>query len=148
MGGVSEGINPDPAMSFTQLTAAGEVDRLNPILLNLMKSKGIYSTHKVKEITDKQGSVQHVNWLTDEEKAVFKTAFEIHMSAVIRMASTRARYIDQWQSLNLFFSADEKPEVIAQVHQKAFEDENILGLYYIYTQAGVQSADGECMACQ
>lgn len=148
MGGVSEGINPDPAMSFTQLTAAGEVDRLNPILLELMKSKGIYSTHKVKEITDKQGSVQHVTWLTADEKAVFKTAFEIHMKAVLRLASTRARYIDQWQSLNLFFSADEKPEVIAEVHQEAFEDESILGLYYIYTQAGVQSADGECIACQ
>jgi ribonucleoside-diphosphate reductase alpha chain len=148
MGGVSEGINPDPAMSFTQLTAAGEVDRLNPVLLNLMKSKGIYSVHKVKEITDKQGSVQHVDWLTQEEKDVFKTAFEINMKSVLRLAATRGRYIDQWQSLNLFFSAEAAPEWIAEVHQEAFTNQDILGLYYIYTQAGVQSADGECIACQ
>jgi ribonucleoside-diphosphate reductase alpha chain len=148
MGGVSEGISPDPAMSFTQLTAAGEVDRLNPVLLNLMKSKGIYSVHKVKEITDKQGSVQHVDWLTQEEKDVFKTAFEINMKSVLRLAATRGRYVDQWQSLNLFFSAEAAPEWIAEVHQEAFTNQDILGLYYIYTQAGVQSADGECIACQ
>jgi len=147
MGGVSEGINPDPAMSYVQATAAGEVDRLNPILLELMKSKGVYTRKHVQEITDKQGSVQHVDWLTEKEKAVFKTAFEINQKAVIRMASARSRYIDQWQSLNLFFAADEDPAWIAEVHKEAFEDPNILALYYIYTQAGVQASKGECEAC-
>lgn len=147
MGGVSEGINPDPAMSFTQNTAGGEVDRLNPVLLKLMKEKGVYTKKHVQEITDKQGSVQHVSWLTDEEKAVFKTAFEINQKAIIRMASARGRYIDQWQSLNLFFAADEDPAWIAEVHSEAFRDPNILGLYYIYTQAGVQASKGECEAC-
>jgi len=148
MGGVSEGINPDPAMSYTQMTAAGEVDRLNPVLLELMKKKGVYTKKHVQEITDKQGSVQHVNWLTDEEKAVFKTAFEINQKAILRLASARSKYIDQWQSLNLFFAADEDPAWIAEVHQEAFADPNILALYYIYTQAGVQAAKGECEACQ
>ena len=148
MGGVSEGINPDPAMSYTQMTAAGEVDRLNPVLLELMKQKGVYTKKHVQEITDKQGSVQHVNWLTDDEKNVFKTAFEINQKAVLRLASARSRYIDQWQSLNLFFAADEDPAWIAEVHQEAFADPNILALYYIYTQAGVQAAKGECEACQ
>lgn len=148
MGGISEGINPDPAMSYTQMTAAGEVDRLNPVLLELMKSKGVYSKKHVQEITDKQGSVQHVNWLTPEEKEVFKTAFEINQKAVLRMASARSRFIDQWQSLNLFFAADEDPAWIAEVHKEAFEDPNILALYYIYTQAGVQASKGECEACQ
>ncbi len=148
MGGVSEGINPDPAMSYTQMTAAGEVDRLNPVLLELMKQKGVYTKKHVQEITDKQGSVQHVDWLTDEEKSVFKTAFEINQKAVLRLASARSRYIDQWQSLNLFFAADEDPAWIAEVHQEAFADDNILALYYIYTQAGVQAAKGECEACQ
>ena len=147
MGGISEGINPDPAMSFTQMTAAGEVDRLNPILLELMKKKGVYSKKHVAEITAAQGSVQHVSWLTDEEKAVFKTAFEINQKAIIRMASARGRFIDQWQSLNLFFSADEDPAWIAEVHSEAFRDPNILGLYYIYTQAGVQASKGECESC-
>lgn len=148
MGGVSEGINPDPAMSYTQMTAAGEVDRLNPILLELMKKKGVYSKKHVQEITDKQGSVQHVSWLTPEEKEVFKTAFEINQKAVLRLASARSMYIDQWQSLNLFFAADEDPAWIAEVHQEAFSDPNILALYYIYTQAGVQASKGECEACQ
>lgn len=148
MGGVSEGINPDPAMSFTQMTAAGEVDRLNPVLLDLMKNKGVYSAKHVKQITDKQGSVQHVDWLTDEEKEVFKTAFEINQKAVLRLAAARSKYIDQWQSLNLFFSADEDPRWIAEVHKEAFEHPDILALYYVYTQAGVQASSGECMACQ
>lgn len=148
MGGVSEGINPDPAMSFTQMTAAGEVDRLNPVLLDLMKKKGVYSIKNVKQITEKQGSVQHVDWLTPEEKEVFKTAFEINQKAVLRLASARSQFIDQWQSLNLFFGADEDPSWIAEVHKEAFEDPNILALYYIYTQAGVQASKGECEACQ
>lgn len=147
MGGVSEGINPDPAMSFTQMTAAGEVDRLNPVLLDLMKKKGVYSKKHVQEITDNYGSVQNVSWLTDEEKEVFKTAFEINQKAILRLASARSRYIDQWQSLNLFFSANEDPKWIAEVHKEAFEDPNILALYYVYTQAGVQASKGECEAC-
>lgn len=148
MGGISEGINPDPAMSYNQTTSAGEVDRTNPILLELMKEKGIYTKKHIQEITDKQGSVQHVDWLTEDEKAVFKTAFEINQKVVLRMASARSQYIDQWQSLNLFFAADEEPQWIAEVHQEAFADPNILALYYIYTQAGVQASKDECTACQ
>lgn len=147
MGGVSEGIGPDPAMSYTQMTSAGEVDRTNPTLLALMKAKGVHTKKHIQEITDAQGSVQKVAWLTDEEKEVFKTAFEINQKAVLRLASARARFIDQWQSLNLFFSADEDPGWIAEVHQEGFTDPNILALYYVYTQAGVQASKGECEAC-
>ena len=147
MGGVSEGINPDPAMSYTQTTSAGEMDRTNPVLLDLMKKKGVYTKKHIQEMTDNQGSVQKVDWLTDDEKQVFKTAFEINQKAVLRLASARSVYIDQWQSLNLFFSADESPNWIAEVHQEAFADPNILALYYVYTQAGVQASKGECEAC-
>lgn len=148
MGGVSEGINPDPAMTFTQMTAAGEIDRVNPTLLNVMKEKGVYDRKHIQQIVDKQGSVQHVDWLTQEEKDVFKTAFEINQKAVVELASARSRYIDQWQSLNLFFAADEDPAWIAEVHELAFKDPNILALYYVYTQAGVQASKAECEACQ
>lgn len=147
IGGISEGINPDPAMSYAQTTAAGEIDRINPVLLDLMKNKGVYSKKNIGEITDKMGSVQHVSWLNDDEKMVFRTAFEINQKAVLRMASARSKYIDQWQSLNLFFAADEDPAWIAEVHKEAFEDPNILALYYIYTQSGVQGSKGECEAC-
>lgn len=148
IGGVSEGINPDPAMSYTQSTSAGEMDRLNPVLLDLMKKKGVYSKKNVQSITDKQGSIQHVEWLDEHEKLVFKTAFEINQEVVLRMASARSKYIDQWQSLNLFFSADEEPEWISHVHRKAFLDPNILALYYIYSSSGVKGSKQECEACQ
>ena len=148
MGGISEGINPDPAMTYTQLTSAGEVNRVNPILLDLMKKKGVYSAANIQQVIDDQGSVQGVAWLTDEEKLVFKTAFEINQKVIIRMAASRGLYIDQWQSLNLFFASDESPAWIAEVHREAFLNERILGLYYIYTQAGVQASKGdECIAC-
>lgn len=149
VGGISEGINPDPAMVFTQKTAAGETDRINPTLLQIMKDRGVYTKKHLKEVTEKFGSVQHVDWLTPEEKEVFKTAFEIDQMAVVRMAAARGKFIDQWQSLNLFFGAEENPERIAKVHQYAFENPDILGLYYIYTQAGLGAAkETECVACQ
>lgn len=147
MGGISEGINPDVAMTYNQLTAAGEVDRINPVLLKLMKQRNLYTKENLKQITDNQGSVQHVSWLDSEEKEVFKTAFEINQKAIIRMAAARKRYVDQWMSLNLFFAADEDPAWIAEVHKEAFENPDILALYYIYTQAGVQASKGECEAC-
>jgi ribonucleoside-diphosphate reductase alpha chain len=148
MGGVSEGINPDPAMVYTQMTSSGEVERVNPALLKIMKERKVFNKKTVTELKGKMGSVQHVEWLTPEEKLVFKTAFEIDQVVIIRLASGRAKFIDQWQSLNLFFSAEESEEVISRVHQIAFEDENILALYYIYSSSGVQASNGECLACQ
>lgn len=148
MGGVSQGIEPVIGNCFIQASASGEQERINPVFLDLMKARGKYTRKLVKEIAERHGSVQHLDWLTDDEKMVFKTAFEINQEVVIRLASIRQRWIDQGQSLNLFFSADEKEEVIARVHQMAFEDENILSLYYLRTQAGVSASSGECIACQ
>lgn len=148
-GGISEGINPDMAMSFTQLTAAGEVDRINPILLDLIKEKGLDIDKCINDTVIGQGSVQHVDWLTDEEKLVFKTAFEINQKAIIRMAAARQRRICQGQSLNLFFAGNADEALVAEVHQEAFENEDILSLYYIYSSRGVvSSSSGECLACQ
>lgn len=147
MGGVSEGINLDPAMTYTQTTAAGEVERINPILLSKMKQLGVYNKKNIQEIAQAMGSVQRVSWLSDEDKRVFKTGFEVNQESVLRMGSTRARYIDQWQSLNLQFSAEEDPAWISHCHKLAFEDPNILGLYYIITQSGV-TASKDCEACQ
>lgn len=148
MGGVSEGISPDYAMTYTQAGAGGEVQRINPLLLDLMKHKGIANKKHIQEVIDARGSIQGVAWLTEEEKSVFKTAFEIDQRVILRLASGRARYLDQWQSLNLFFAADEDPRYIAQIHKEAFEDENILALYYMYSMSGVVAAKGECEACQ
>lgn len=150
MGGYSEGINPDTAMVFTQRTAGGEVDRVNPFLLDLMKKKGVYNKKNIEEVREAMGSVQGVSWLTDAEKDVFKTAFEINQHAILRMAAARGKYLDQWQSLNIFFSAGEDESVINEVHKAAFLDPDILGLYYVYSKAGVQASNdkNECVACQ
>lgn len=147
MGGVSEGINPDPAMAFTQTTAGGAVERINPILYELMKKKGVYTKKYLQEVIDAFGSVQLVDWLDEEEKKVFKTAFEINQEVVVRYAAARQKYLDQGQSINLFFAADEDPAWISHIHKQAFENPNILGLYYITTLAGVHGSR-ECESCQ
>jgi ribonucleoside-diphosphate reductase alpha chain len=146
-GGISEGINPDIAMSFTQLTAAGEVDRVNPTLLALIKSKGLDIEACIKDTVQSQGSVQHVDWLTEDEKRVFKTAFEINQRDILRLAATRQRYIDQGQSTNLFFAGNADEKLISEIHQEAFENENILSLYYVYSSRGVVSSSSECASC-
>lgn len=148
MGGISEGINPDPAMTFTQSGAGGEINRVNPVLLDKMKQRGVYNKKTIDDIVDHQGSVQHVTWLNEHERAVFKTAFEIDQKHVLRHASQRSKYIDQWQSVNLFFSSEADEAYISEVHKQAFLDENIRGLYYIYSKAGIQASKGECIACQ
>jgi len=148
MGGMSEGINIDPAMTFTQTTTAGEVDRMSPVLLKLMKEKGVYNKKVVQDIVENLGSVQHVDWLDAHEKAVFRTAFETDQYSILRLASQRQRYLSQMQSLNLFFSGEESEEHIGEVMLQALLDENILSVYYAYSKRGVLASTGECEACQ
>jgi ribonucleoside-diphosphate reductase alpha chain len=81
------------------------------------------------------------------KKQVFKTAFEIDQKTIIKLASARQKYIDQAQSINLFFSADEDEEYIAEVHQLAFLDKYIKSLYYIRSETGVNVSKGECLSC-
>jgi len=146
-GSVSQGIEPIYKNAYVQNTAAGKMDRVNPSLLNLMKERGVYNPETVKDIIKNNGSVQGVDWLTDDEKLVFKTAFEIDQKIIIRLASTRQKYIDQAQSINLFFSANEDEEYISEVHKLAFKDEWIKSLYYIRSETGVQTSKGECTNC-
>ncbi len=149
MGGVSEGINPDVAMTFLQLTPAGEVDRANPILLEIMKERGVNDEKHWKELTAAQGSVQNVDWLTEHEKQVFKTAFEIDQMVVLKLGAARQRKLCQGQSLNTYVSSEESEAVIAKQMAKAFRDPLILGIYYTYSKAGVAaSTDAVCESCQ
>lgn len=144
MGGVSESTSPDPGMVFEQASAAGGMERIVPELYKLMVERGVYNKKTIKDIVDNLGSVQHVDWLTADEKWVFKTAFEIDQEVILRYASQRQKYLAQGQSLNFFFSEDEKK--ISEIHTKAFLDPNILSLYYIYSRSGVV-VNGECLAC-
>lgn len=152
-GGISEGINPDVAYSFTQSTAAGEVARVMPVLLDLIKRKGLNVEDCIADVEKAKGSVQRVTWLTPEEKAVFKTGFEIPQEAILRLASNRQRYIDQGQSLNLFIDKRHNEEYISYIHQLAFKDPYIKGLYYLIGKRETDSDDivespQECESCQ
>lgn len=148
VGSVSQGIEPIYKNAYIQNTAAGKIDRVNPTILRLMKEKGVYSDETVKDIIANNGSVQHVDWLKDDEKEVFLTAFEIPQTQIIRLASARQKYIDQAQSINLFFSADEDEEYISEVHKMAFKDPYIKSLYYIRSENGVNVNKSECTTCQ
>ena len=146
-GSVSQGIEPIYKNAYVQNTSAGKMDRVNPSLLKVMKERDVYTPEVVKDIIKNNGSVQHVDWLNDEEKSVFKTAFEIDQKQIIRLASARQRYIDQAQSINLFFSADETEEYISEVHKLAFTDKWIKSLYYVRSESGVNVSKGECTNC-
>lgn len=149
LGGVSESISPDVGMVYTQVTPAGEINRVNPQLLELMKERGVYSKEHVTDIVNAKGSVQGVTWLTDEEKEIFKTAFEINQEVVVRLASVRQKYVDQSQSLNLFFSGNDTEEEVSRVHKLALQDPRIISLYYCYSTREVSaSKNTECIACQ
>jgi len=150
MGGVSDGIAPILANAFEQDTAGGTVYRINPTLLNLMKERGVYTPEVMKRITEDQGSVQAEEWLSQHEKDVFRTAFEINQGTILKMASDRQRYIDQSQSLNLFFPHDVKEAYVSELHVRAMLDPFIKGLYYVRTLNGatkVKVDAPECEAC-
>ena len=146
-GSVSQGIEPIYKNAYVQNTSAGKMDRVNPSLLKVMKEKGVYSDKVVKDIISNSGSVQHVDWLDDNEKSVFKTAFELDQKQIVRLASARQRYIDQAQSINFFFSADEDEEYISEVHKLALKDPWIKSLYYVRSENGVNVTKGECTSC-
>ena len=110
----------------------------------------MFNDETVRRIAMNKGSVQKEDWLTDHEKKVFLTAFEIDMKWVIVLASNRQRYIDQQQSINLFFTSNDSEEYIAGIHKMAMLDEGILSLYYIYSMrgAGEITRVTDCENCQ
>lgn len=148
VGSISQGVEPIYANVYVQGSAAGDMQRINPSLLPIMKERGKYTKEVLTDIIDHNGSVQHVDWLSELEKEVFLTAFEIPQTAIIQLASGRQPDIDQGQSVNFYFAADEDEEYISKIHKIAFKDVNMKGLYYIRSQAGVKASKDECTNCQ
>ena len=147
MGGMSESTFPDPAMVFTAGSAAGELDRIPPLFLKLLKEKGKYTKEVIENIVANKGSVQQLDFLSDHEKLVFKNAFEIDQWVIFRMAKARQKYICQGQSLNFFIAENENTEtLLSDLMSACVLDEDILSQYYIYTRSGVVIS-GECVAC-
>lgn len=147
LGGVSESFSPDPGMIFEQSSAAGALFRIVPEFYKLMKEKGVYSQETIDDIVQHLGSCQHVDWLTPEEKLVFRTAFEMNQETLLDLAAQRQPKICQGQSLNIYVGAEGDEDRIAALHSRAFLDEDIHSLYYIYSQSGVV-VNTDCLSCQ
>lgn len=153
MAGASEGIGLDVAMGFTKQSAAGEFYRINKVLLKLAKERGVDIEDFRKKLSQSRGSVQNASlfpWMTDHERAVFRTGFEIPLDAHIELCAQRQQHIDQGQSINLYLTSNDTEEYIAAIHRMAFLHPGILSLYYIYSMRGAGDIVRvqECETCQ
>ena len=108
--------------------------RKNKYLAKLLQEKGLDNEETWRTIMLNHGSVQHLNELTEEEKAVFKTFREISPMEIISQAAQRQQYIDQAQSLNLFIPADVDKWDLMMLHFQAWE-KGIKSLYYLRSKS-------------
>ncbi|ATY33422.1 ribonucleoside-diphosphate reductase subunit alpha [Sphingomonas psychrotolerans] len=169
-GGTSACIEPIPANIYTHKTLSGSFSVKNPYLQKLLKEKSKDSDAVWNTILEQGGSVQHLDFLSAEEKDCYKTSFEIDQRWILELAGDRAPYIDQAQSLNLFIPADVEKWDLLMLHFRAWEL-GIKSLYYLRSKsvqragfAGGVEADNtiekpqfnlgestdydECLACQ
>ncbi|HWX90968.1 MAG TPA: ribonucleoside-diphosphate reductase subunit alpha [Rhizomicrobium sp.] len=128
-GGTSACVEPIPANVYTHKTLSGAFSVRNPYLQELLEAKGLNTDATWQSIVEQEGSVQHLDCLTDEEKAVYRTAFEIDQRWIIELAADRTPYICQSQSLNLFLPADIDKWDLHMLHWTAWE-RGIKSLYY------------------
>jgi ribonucleoside-diphosphate reductase alpha chain len=168
-GGTSACIEPIPANIYTHKTLSGSFSVKNPYLEKLLVEKAKNTDAVWNSILEKGGSVQHLDFLTQEEKDCYKTSFEIDQRWLLELAADRTPYIDQSASLNLFIPADVEKWDLLMLHFRAWEL-GIKSLYYLRSKsvqragfAGGVEADNtidlreiqveakdydECLACQ
>ena len=167
-GGTSPGIEPIAANSFTHKTLSGSYFVRNRHLEQLLESRGQNTEDIWTSITVTEGSVQHLDFLTDDEKEVFKTAFEMDQRWLIEHAADRTPYICQAQSLNVFVPPDIHKRDLHQIHFQAWK-RGVKSMYYCRSKsiqraevvATLATADlrpveavaeeinyDECLACQ
>jgi ribonucleoside-diphosphate reductase alpha chain len=169
-GGTSACIEPIPANVYTHKTLSGSFSVKNIHLEKILRDKAKDSTNVWNSILERGGSVQHLDFLSQDEKDAFKTSFEIDQRWLLELAADRAPFIDQAQSLNLFIPADVEKWDLLMLHFRAWEL-GIKSLYYLRSKsvqragfAGGVEADNtidapkfeigettdydECLACQ
>lgn len=137
--GVSPSIEPLRSNAFTQRTRAGSHLVFNPYLEALLEKKGCNTEEVRQSIILAHGSVQHLDCLSEFEKEVFKTAFEIDQHWVVEHAADRQPFICQGQSVNLYLPFGAQRSYVNSVHLRAYR-RGLKGLYYLRTTAG-HSAD-------
>jgi len=160
-GGVSQGVEPIIANYYAQKTAKGSFIRKNPALEKLLQDKHLDNFDIWQQINADGGSVRNIKELSDHEKEVFLTAREINQHTIIKQAAQRQKFIDQGQSINLFFAApatlnsDDKKKLgkyIHEVHLEAWK-QGLKSLYYLRGESVLKSdsvyrSSGECKACE
>ena len=138
-GNASPGIEPIAANVFLQKTLSGSFSVRNRHLQQLLARKGMDNDEVWSSITLTKGSVQHLAFLSDDEKAVFKTAFELDQRWVVEHAADRTPYVCQSQSVNVFLPADIHKRDLHQIHLLAWK-RGVKSLYYCRSLS-IQRAD-------
>ena len=138
----SPSIEPWKSNAFTHRTRVGSFLQVNKYLQDIIESfapskdKEAWINDQIQSIILAQGSVQHLDYLSDHHKAVYKTAFELDQMWIVEHASVRQEWICQGQSVNLFFPAGSDKNYVNAVHLSAWA-KKLKGLYYLRTNAGV-----------
>ena len=133
-GNTSPSIEPFRANAYTQKTKSGSYLQKNKFLEELLEKYEQNTESTWKSIVTNKGSVQHLEFLSEEEKEVFKTAVEINQSWVIEDAAQRQEFICQSQSVNLFFPPDVNKGELHNIHMLAWA-KNMKTLYYLRSEA-------------
>src|ERR1700690_616039 len=150
-GGVSAGIEPLAANIFSIKSAKGTFFRKNPTLTKILQGLEKDTPEIWGSINTNGGSVQHLEFLDEHQKKVFLTARELNQHSIIKQAAQRQAFIDQSQSVNLFFPFNADPKYIHQVHLAAWEL-RLKTLYYLFTVIvikgdSIYKGADECVAC-
>jgi ribonucleoside-diphosphate reductase alpha chain len=166
-GGTSAGIEPIPANIYSHKTLSGTFAVKNPYLERVLVEKGRNTEAVWSSILENEGSVQHLDFLTQDQKDVFKTAFELDQRWVVELAADRTPAICQSQSVNLFIPGDVDKWDLHMLHWTAWE-QGVKSLYYLRSksvqraafagaadavegpdvEAAARTDYEECLACQ
>ena len=138
-GGASPGVEPVAANSYTHKTLSGSFNVRNRYLVELLEKHGKNTDDVWSGITTNQGSVSHLDFLTDLEKDVFKTAFELDQKWIIELSGDRTPFISQAQSINLFVPADIHKRELHKIHFDAWK-KGLKSLYYCRSKS-IQRAE-------
>jgi len=138
-GGASPGVEPIAANSYTHKTLSGSYNVRNKYLKEILKTHGKDDEETWSTITTNQGSVCHLDFLSDHEKDVFKTAFELNQRWIVELGADRTPYISQAQSINIFLPADVHKRELHQIHFQAWK-KGLKSLYYCRSKS-IQRAE-------
>lgn len=150
MGSLSSGIEPIKSNYHEKALAKIQTEYKNPELKKLLSTKDKDDRETWKSILINNGSVQHLNFLNELEKEVFKTFSEISQMDIIKLSAQRQKYIDMGQSINLMIHPETSPKDINKLYLEAF-DLGIKSLYYQYSINAAQNFNKslmECSACE